>query len=99
MPPFVLTSGKSLRLDAPGIEPVTSEFLFCMSLTWASISPNVNSPSCAFKGLVDKFSGISYKPIPSTFFAAECVVILIKSPTDKDFTKLIYLLVVPFDSV
>ena len=33
--------------------------------------PNVNSDNCSLNGLTDKFSGTSYKPMPSTFFVAE----------------------------
>ena len=57
VPPLVLISGKSLRLDAPGTEPVTFEFFSTMSIKWFEISPNVNSSNCEFKGLIDKFSG------------------------------------------
>ena len=38
-------------------------------------------------------------PFPSTFFVAEYVDILTKSPTASSFTKLMYLFVVPSDKV
>ena len=70
-----------------------------MSLTWFEICPYVNSVSVEFKELIDKFSGTSYIPFPSTFFVAEYPINLTWSPTLSSLLNLTYSFIVPSTSV
>ena len=99
VPPFNRASGISRKFETPGIAPVTSVFLSSIFLTCPNICPYVNVSDCAFKELIDKFSGTSYIPFPSTFLVAEYPDNFIWSPTASSFTNLTYLLVVPSTNV